>query len=57
MLALDYLDLRCARRTKNSPTARFGSEHLIWACSGNYSAFEESSSDDSLDFKAILPMA
>jgi hypothetical protein len=49
--------VRCAKRTKNSPTARFGSEHLIWECSGNYSAFEESFSDDSLDFRAILRKA
>jgi hypothetical protein len=49
--------VRCARRTKNSPTARFGSGHLISAWSENYSAFEESSSDDSLYFRAILRMA
>ena len=49
--------VRCARRTKNSPTARFGSEHLILECSRNYSAFEESSSDDSLYFMAILRKA
>jgi hypothetical protein len=51
------LGVRCARRTKNSPNAMSGSENLIWECSGNYSAFEESSSDDSLDFRATLRKA
>jgi hypothetical protein len=56
-LVISSPKVRCAKRTKNSLTARFGSEHLIWACSGNYSAFEESFSDDSLDFRAILRKA
>jgi hypothetical protein len=41
------LGVRCVRRTKNSPNAKSGSEHLIWECSGNYSTFEVSSNDDS----------
>ena len=51
------LGVRCVRRTKNSPNARSGSEHLIWECSGNYSAFEVSSNGDSLDFRVILRIA
>jgi hypothetical protein len=51
------LGVRCVRRTKNSPNARSGSEHLIWECSGNYSAFEVSSNGESLGFRVIHRIA